>query len=240
MAITGLYFVPEASTNNASTSPPLTLSTLADRLTKDYRPTPAGRWTLEHRLLRETVPLPRFLQILSLSHHPGRTFLNITPPPTTSATQGQSQSSSPTVKAPQEKEQGLASAIVAIPAPSQSDEYCHLLTTKMGPLWTFRQTITVNNGLTFDLEDFRIRLGEVKQGQAALTRGLVIEVEWLADSPAELGHSPWGLGEMAIRGIWDTLGLKDGREYLKVAGVEDNPHSLDIARQYCELLRLRQ
>ena len=100
-----------------------------------------------------------------------------------------------------------------------------------------------------------MRLGELK-GKHGL-RGVVIEVsilnpELVATTAAseegdeqgdgDVPREDWEKGETTIRTFWEGLGLKDGRSYIKVAGVGEGPASLrplDLPRQYCEMLKLR-
>ncbi|KAI9852763.1 MAG: hypothetical protein M1838_005521 [Thelocarpon superellum] len=242
--ITGLYFIPDTAGNSAST----VLPALADRLTKTYECTPLARWTLEHRLMRSTVPTPaastttttttttttasstagsaapsganapiRYMQLLTLSHLPGRSFVNITPAqpqnPSAAAAAAAAAAVEAQQKAARARTAAAASAsssshdrrrrrrryrprktgaahtgggsMITIAAPSGTDEFSTLLSTKMGPLWTSRQMLIVSNGLAFEVQDFRIRLGEVKQAHGAqVSRGVVVEVEWLVDRPS--------------------------------------------------------
>ncbi|KAI9823034.1 MAG: hypothetical protein M1832_002688 [Thelocarpon impressellum] len=268
MAMTGLYFVPDAAGSSASAVMPA----LVDRLGRKYNPSPLSRWNLEHRLMRSTVASTstssssvRYLQLLSLSHRPGRSYINVTPPQ--SQSQGPSQAATVALPSADVKShEQPAGAMVAVPAPGQADELSHLLTTKMGPLWTSRQSLLVSHGAAFELEDFRVRLGELRQAQGAqMSRGVIIEVEWLGDSDGdgegEETADAWETGELAIRAFWDALGLQGGRSYIRVAGVGVGvgggdgdgeskgkgkgkgkgkaSRALDLPRQYCELLRLR-
>ena len=228
-----LYFIPDTVSSSAATL----LPTILDRLAKNHNPSPLPRWSLEHRLMRSTVapsssstsssvpPAVRYLQLLTVSHLPGRSFVNVSP--------AQAQPTSQTGTVP-------AGNMVAIPAGPQTDEFSHFLTAKLAPLWTSRQTLLVQNGFGFEMEDYRVRIGEVKQAQAAQApRGVVVEVEWLGDG--DDGASGGETGEMAVQAFWDALELQGGRKYIKVPGAGGNgkAKSSDLARQYCELLRLR-
>ena len=52
---------------------------------------------------------------------------------------------------------------------------------KMSPLWALRQMVSVVGGVGFEVGDFGVRIGEVRQGVgggALMVRGAVVEVEW--------------------------------------------------------------
>ncbi|KAI9800027.1 MAG: hypothetical protein M1833_003556 [Piccolia ochrophora] len=268
MPLTGLYFLPDAPS-------PITLQSLIDRLTKTYSPTPLQRWTLDHRLFRSTTtsssttspsdrpPPPRFLQVLSLSYHPNKSYVCISssppPPQTTSSSTATATPPPPT--------------IIAVPSPSSTEELIQLLTLKMGPLWTSRQTLVVSGGASFEMEDMRVRIGEVKQGGSGvgtgggpgaggsqIGRGVAVEVEVgierggreedggeddeedvqeETEDKGKLEEVDWVAGEEAIRAIWEGLGLSGGRAFIKVEGVDGVETGLVGGLQWCELLRLR-
>ena len=83
--------------------------------------------------------------------------------------------------------------------------------------------------------DFRIRVGEVRQGVGGTVhgRGVVVEVEYLGE---EGGEEEWEEGERVIRAFWEGLGVRGGREVVRVPGVEEGAGEV---RQWCEVLRLR-
>ncbi|KAI9795630.1 MAG: hypothetical protein M1835_005415 [Candelina submexicana] len=245
MTVTGVYFIPD------SAGAP-TLENIKDKLIKRYQPQPQARWTLEHRLMRETVPSNvtednnpralRYLQILSLSHHEGKSYLNISAPQ--SQTGAQSTASTPMPDGGNDQVQ--AATMVTVPQ-GQTVELVQLMATKMGPLWTQRQTLHVSNGLSYDLQDFKVRLGEVKQGQNAILKGVIAELEWLAGSGShtwgkqkDAETDDWETGELIIRALWEGLDIPGSRETIRVPGVgQEQGKGMDVARQYCEILRLR-
>ena len=104
--------------------------------------------------------------------------------------------------------------------------------SRFGPLWTQRQVLTVGNGQAWEIGDFRVRVGEVRQGGSAQqSRGVVVEVEWEGGEADD-----WESAEGVIRGFWDALGVKGSRECLVVAGMEDGFAGV---RRWAEVLRLR-
>ncbi|KAI9846401.1 MAG: hypothetical protein M1837_003992 [Sclerophora amabilis] len=274
MPLTRVYFIPESSTSASST----TLQTVIDRVTKQFVAEPMGRWSLEHRLMRETapptqvpqndkLPSPKYLQILSLSHHPGRTWVGISKP---SQPQELKRSSGTTEQAladangskERQAERPLSTSpsfssptVIAVPSPSHSEEFVHLLLTKMGPLWTPRQTL-VSRGLGFEAGDFRVRVGEVKQGQGTTqsTKGVIVEVEWVAgideavvdrvgegQETEQPQMTDWEDAYEVTNAFWDELGIQGAKAAARVAGMGDGERisTSGVATQYFDLLRLR-
>ena len=134
----------------------------------------------------------------------------------------------------------------------------------MEPLWAFRSSLRVENGVAFSLlgGDWRVRLGDVRitagQGQGRV-RGMVAELEFcgaddddagLADASsneqAKNGESAvdWDLRETLLRSFWDGLVSDSGvsmdrsQVVVKVPGVDKvEKDDLTLVRQYMELLR---
>lgn len=67
-------------------------------------------------------------------------------------------------------------AVIEIPS-SQSEDFARLLVTKFGPLWTQRQSVQVVNGQAYDLGEYRIRIGELRQAGSGTARGVVVGFE---------------------------------------------------------------
>ncbi|PWY87190.1 hypothetical protein BO94DRAFT_535292 [Aspergillus sclerotioniger CBS 115572] len=227
MPITGVYFIP--SNPNASTG----LATVTERLHTALadEPTVLGRWFLEHRLMRDTpscVPAsasqrqaqPRYMQFLSLSFHTNHGFIYTSEAPEkgaghhpTTSTAGSPVNPPPmgaTGPAPvppnpsaaaQPSQSGGQMVMTTVPLPS-----CNALFQHFGyscqPFWCHRHTVTVN-GAVYDVGDFRVRVGDVKQTQpAARVRGTVVQIEWrgpsIVDSiAAQSLASKLGGGQMA-------------------------------------------
>ena len=230
-----LYFLPPTTDRS-------TARTIAEKLSSQYEPTPLPRWTLEHRLMRETprtVPstgddkasTSRYLQFLSLSHRPGRSYIAI------SAPQAQTRAGTPASSVGDSANGEAPATIIAIPSGLQSEEMVQLVVGKLSPLWSHRQTLHVGNGMAFEMEDFRIRIGEVRQGQGALVKGTVVEMEWLASPGGDLEERDWDTAQLVIRAFWETLGIDGAREVIRVSGSGDK--GFDLVSQYCQLLRFR-
>lgn len=174
----------------------------------------------------------RYLQFLNLSHRPGRSYVAI------SAPHAQTRAGTPSSSVGDGTGSELAATIIAIPAGVQSEEMVQLVAGKLSPLWSHRQTLHVGNGLAFGMEDFRVRVGDLRQGQSALVKGTVVEIEWLAAADGESQEeSDWETSQLVIRAFWDTLGIDGAREVIRVPGSGNK--GLDLVGQYCQLLRFR-
>ena len=173
----------------------------------------------------------RYLQVLSLSHDPGRTHVAVK----TTYPLSQTQAGTPATSSGVGESISEPATVVAIPSGAQSEELLQLMVSKLGPLWSQRQVLQVNNGQGFEVGDFRVRAGEVKQGQgpggAQQARGVIAEITWLAEKDED-----WVIVESVIRAFWEGLDINGAREYIRVAGVEE---SFSTIRQWCEGLRLR-
>ena len=175
------------------------------------------------------APGPRYLQLVFLSYLPGRSYVAITSTPTPSQTRAGTPSSSNIST----ESSGEPATVVSIPSGAQSEDFIQLLVSKFGPLWTQRPSLGVGYGLAYEVGDYGVRVGELRQGvgSAQLVRGVVVQVEW-----KEGNEGDWGEAEGLIRGFWETLGVKGAREILQVPGMDKGDENV---RQWCEVLRLR-
>lgn len=100
-------------------------------------------------------------------------------------------------------------------------------------MWTHRPSLGVAHGLAYEVGDYGIRVGELRQGtgSAQLVRGVVVQVEWKRGDEGN-----WEEANGFIRGFWETLGIKGAREILQVPGMGSGDGNV---RQWCEVLRLR-
>ncbi|GES59442.1 mediator complex, subunit Med20 [Aspergillus terreus] len=192
MPITGVFFIP--SNPNASTA----LSTVTERLHSRLsdEPTPIGRWALEHKLMRDTpscLPAsasqrptqPRYMQFLSLTYYPNHGFIYTSQPDQTTAHHQHQQHSGavptpaqPTSTPSQQQPPSPAMVMTTVPLPSCSTLFQHFVYACQ-PFWCHRHTVTVPGGMVYDVGDFRVRVGDVRQtAPTARVRGTVVEVEW--------------------------------------------------------------
>lgn len=89
-----------------------------------------------------------------------------------------------------------------VPIASSSEIFRHFVRC-CEPIWCHRHTVTVT-GTVYDVGDFRVRLGEVRQTQPqARPRGTIIEVEWRGPSmiAAALASSSLGLDKTQDRDV---------------------------------------
>ena len=96
----------------------------------------------------------------------------------------------------------------------------------------------MGHGHAFEIGDFRVRVGELKQGGSGggqMGRGAVCEVTWVGH---EAGREKEDLeaGEVMVKGFWEALALRGAREVYWVPGLGDGEGTI---RQWCELLRPR-
>ncbi|PWY87738.1 hypothetical protein BO70DRAFT_332906 [Aspergillus heteromorphus CBS 117.55] len=193
MPITGVYFIP--SNPNAST----VLATITERLHTALadEPTLIGRWFLEHKLMRDTpscVPAsasqrqlqPRYMQFLSLSFHSNHGFIYTSQTPGNGTqhppTAGNPASTTPNPSNPAQSSSSGPMIMTTVPLPSCSALFQHF-GYACQPLWCHRHTVTVPAGVVYDVGDFRVRIGDVRQTQPAVrVRGTVVEIEYRGPS----------------------------------------------------------
>ena len=218
---------------------------ILSRLTSYYNPLPLPPWTLSHRLFRETPTGPgaekskakgqRYLQTLTLSYHAPRTYVAITTTNAPAQTRAGTPASS-NISA-NEAISGEPAVMVSIPSGLPSEEFVQLVVSKFSPLWQPRQTLSVPHGHSFDVGDFRIRFGELRQGSgggAQMGRGTVVEVQW--NGSDEEGGEDWESAEAVIGSFWDGLGIRGAKKVFWVPGLGDGEGSI---RQWCDILRIR-
>lgn len=112
------------------------------------------------------------------------------------------------------------------------------------PFWAHRLTMAVPAGVVYEVGDFRVRMGDVRQTYPmARVRGTVVEIEWRGPSVVESVAIGAGLGEdegidmgfagieeadidaeyaataELIREFWTRLGFEGAREAILVPGV---------------------
>ena len=230
LKVYSIFFIP--ATASTTSDNPLSLLIFA-HLAALYNLDPRPRWNLEHRLYRETatavnsvsplekskLPPTRYLQILNLSHHPGRSSAAIT-------SMSQASGSGP-------KTSAEPAVVVSIPASLETEEFVRLISTRLVPLWTPRHALQVSNGQAYEVGDFIIRFGEVKQGQggAQQIKGTIVELECFAGDVED-----WETAELDIKAFWAQLDIKGAKEFIRVQGLDQGSSN---ARQWFEALRLR-
>ncbi|PKY02710.1 hypothetical protein P168DRAFT_190390 [Aspergillus campestris IBT 28561] len=241
MSTTGVFFIP--SNPNASTA----LATITERLHTALadNPIPIGRWALEHKLMRDTpscLPAsasqhrpqhPRYLQFLSLSYYPHHGFIYTSQPDATTQTStANTPTPTPTAPTPTPTPHPQQSqhhpdptkgaplpVMTTLPLPSTSTLFSHFVYACQ-PFWCHRHTVAVPGGTVYDVGDFRVRIGDVRQTQpTARVRGTVVEIEWrgpsiVATVVARTSPSPPGVSmeeeEDAGDGLVTAEDIQDG------------------------------
>ncbi|MCJ1321933.1 hypothetical protein MMC15_007278 [Xylographa vitiligo] len=241
MPFTGVYFLPvyQTVTSTDSSSFQIVLA----RLKSQYNISPLGRWTLDHRLFRGTSleeianeilnedgskgQASRYLQMLYISTHPRYSYVVTT----TTSVPSQTRAGTPATSSSGGESTGEPSKVFSIPSGPQSEDFINLIVARMGPLWMPRQVLQVSNGQIFEIGDFRIRIGEVRQGGTQQVRGTICEIEWTSGD-----KNDWATGEDVIKSFWTALDMKGPREYIRVPGIDEEFGNI---RQWCDALRLR-
>ena len=159
---------------------------------------PVGRWGLEHKLMRDTpsclpasahapspAPRARYVQFLSMTNHPKLGFVYASEDDDIDGATTPQTATASSIK----PESGMIMSTV--PIASASEIFRHFVRC-CEPIWCHRHTVTVT-GTVYDVGDFRVRLGEVRQTlPQARPRGNVMEVEWRGPSMRAAALSPVG------------------------------------------------
>lgn len=109
--------------------------------------------------------------------------------------------------------------------------------------------MSVANGLAYEVGDFRIRAGELRQGvgSSQVLRGIVVEINWVGGGGGGSGSGS-GSGETedsdrmeeevqgVIKAFWEPLGISGAKEVFQVAGFAEGNGTV---RQWVEMLRSR-
>lgn len=120
--------------------------------------------------------------------------------------------------------------------PSHSDTLFPLLVQRMSPLWVPRQAHRIEGGASFEMTDWKVRIGELRisagQGQGRV-RGCVCEAEFLGGGDGDQ-EGMEGMARAFIEGLArDSSVAVDG---IKVVGPVAGEGS-ELVRQYMDLLK---
>lgn len=125
-----------------------------------------------------------------------------------------------------------------IAIPSHPDTLFPLLMQRMSPLWVPRQAHRVEGGASFEINDWKIRLGELKisggQGQGR-SRGCICEIELHGEANDDEREDEFTeeIATAFFKGLVEGSGVDIGK--MRVIGkVPGREH--ELARQYMELL----
>ncbi|KAL9636471.1 MAG: hypothetical protein Q9164_002793, partial [Protoblastenia rupestris] len=131
--------------------------------------------------------------------------------------------------------------IITVPPGAPTADLTNLFLTKFGPLWQPRQTVGVSQGQTFEIGEFVVRVGELRQiggSGGQVVKGVVCEVEWVGDE--EDGEQDLEVEKEVIRGFWEGMGVKEKgvREWFWRAEV-GGKQGEERGRCWLEALRMR-
>lgn len=90
----------------------------------------------------------------------------------------------------------LSPMIMTTVSPSSFGTLFHHFTYACQPFWCHRLTVAVPNGVVYELGDFRVRVGDVRQTfPTGRVRGTVVEIEWRGSSIVDcISPAPVGRG----------------------------------------------
>lgn len=204
---------------------------------------------------------PRYMQFLSLSHYHNHGFIYTSEPadkplnstnaasptsPATPATPGLQGASAGSAN--DTAKSNISSMLMTtVPHSSYTTLFQHF-TYACQPFWCHRLTVVVQNGVFYDIGDFRVRLGDVRQNYPTnRVRGTVVEIEWRgpsvidsldgtvmsdenaeADSGVDVSLSAleesdvdaeFAATALLIRDFWGRFGVEGAREAILVPGV---------------------
>jgi TATA-binding related factor (TRF) of subunit 20 of Mediator complex len=145
---------------------------------------------------------------------------------------------------------GAANSIASRPAdslgeytlisiPSHPDTLFPLMMQRMSPLWVPRQAHRIERGASFETNDWKIRVGELRisggQGQGRV-RGCICEAEFLGEGDGEEGDEGDAEGVITafFEGLVEGSGVDVGN--LKVIGKVCGKGNA-LVRQYMDLLK---
>ncbi|KAJ5155231.1 Mediator complex subunit Med20 [Penicillium capsulatum] len=211
MPITGVYFIP--SNPNASTAlasvmerirasfpdedlVPVSRWALEQKLMRD---TPG---LLPASANPQKPAKPRYMQLLSLTHYPNHGFIYTSEPAETLAhapasapgagasagagagtVQNTAPAQTPGATQPVSVAPDTAQMVMTTVPPTAFGTLFQHFTYACQPSWCHRLTVGVPNGVVYDIGDFRVRLGDVRQTYpTARARGTLVEIEWRGPS----------------------------------------------------------
>jgi hypothetical protein len=124
------------------------------------------------------------MQFLSLTHYPTHGFIYTSEPADKPTAPSQTPTGPVNGIAP-DHSPAPPMVMTTIPPASYGTLFQHF-TYACQPFWSHRLTLAVPNGVVYDVGDFRVRLGDVRQTvPTARVRGTVVEIEWRGPSVVE-------------------------------------------------------
>lgn len=217
-----------------------TLPSLVDRLKKAFNTKTLGTWKLDHRLLRSTPnssedkSSTRWQHVLHLSHFPKHIYIGLEEETNGSKKSGGAANG----KSDDEiKGNGLNSglSITTIPE-AQRDSYNTLLAAKLALLWTPKSVVSISNGITLEIGDSIVRMGELRAaggGQGVRAILICVQVPSAEAPGGVMGKEDEEVARMFISEIWQRFEVDSSKE----AWGFGSPMS--EVKAWCETLKVR-
>jgi hypothetical protein len=126
------------------------------------------------------------MQFLSVSHYPAHGFIYTSEAEETSPSADANPNPNPnqpdSKPGPGPGPDRSPMVMTTVPLQSYSMLFHHFVYACQ-PFWCHRHTVAVPNGFVYDVGDFRVRIGDVRQTQpTGRARGTVVKVEWQGPS----------------------------------------------------------
>ncbi|EEP78451.1 predicted protein [Uncinocarpus reesii 1704] len=196
---------------------------------------------------------PRYMHFLSLSHFQSHGFVYISNRPSPDpwgspgphhthpgipAPSAQQQVPAPQPQPINEKDGQQPSRFppsspwtMITPDPASFNSFFAMTLRACEPLWCHRHTTIVSGGTVFEVGDFRVRVGDVRQAQPAQrVRGCIVEIEYRGPGQTSISaDGDWRLSAFES-GTEEPLAMGDGFSELSntmVDGEEDLPTEED-------------
>ncbi|KAL4888022.1 mediator complex, subunit Med20 [Aspergillus ambiguus] len=209
---------------------------------------------------------PRYMQFLSLTYYPNHGFIYTspsehtaahshqhphpqsqaipTPTPTPSSTHAPGTAAAPAPapaatpsQQPQTQSQHNSMVMTTVPLPACGTLFQHFVYACQ-PFWCHRHTVAVPGGMVYDVGDFRVRVGDVRQtAPAARVRGTVVELEWRGPSlsaavSAQYLQRQRGPGAADARGVGDEEDGGDDDSGVDVGAFPEGITEDDVDAEY--------
>lgn len=228
MRLSSILYIPpkQASVSMPASYSPLQL--MSEAIYTHLSPIQLPPWSLDHRLFYDTSSLlptskapRRYMQYVALAHHPGKVYIGCT--------------------RHDAKDEPLPQDIIVVPAGFQTDDFFMVTAMrKMEPLWNLRAMMKIEGGLSYELDDWKIRLGELKQSggaQGPRSRGWIVEL-----SCKDNGGRLEGAGlEADVQDLWRDIGNGiDGMKlFVSRQGIGAETDNFAAVKLWMEVLRMR-
>jgi hypothetical protein len=192
------------------------MPSLVERLQKEYNAVGPSQFGLEYRLYRSTNPADdkiskeaRWHHMLHLQYYPGQNFFRVFEYPN-----------------------GVESSSISSIPDTHVNDYKTLMAQKMAALWAPRFTATIPKGVTFEIGDIVVRIGEVRaEGIGQGIRAVLVAIQ--IPSHANMSTEDEAVSKDIIVELWKSLGVDRAKE---AWGFGDEPK---VVKAWCDILKSR-